>query len=85
MSDVTKLLDQLGSGATTVDAVAKAFASRAWPKRAPAADELSDPEPNPEGSFAEVAGYYAMGRINDEQYRVLATAAAGAMKASAGR
>lgn len=79
MSDVTKMLDQLGSGAIELDAVASAFASRKWPQRARATDELQDPEPDPEGSFAEVAGYYAMGRINDEQYAALAQAAAGAM------
>jgi len=85
MSDVTQLLDQIGAGQTTVDAVAADFAKRKWPvPPQPTGDafeqDAQDPEPDPEGSFSEVAGYYAMGKLDDQQYAALAQAAAGAMK-----
>jgi len=88
MSDVTELLDELAAGTTDLPAVAEAFRARTWPRRDrvvvhDATDlfrlDLQDPEPDPEGAFSEVAGYHAMHRIDDEQYRVLAEAAAEAM------
>lgn len=86
MSDVTDQLDQLAAGQVDLDAVVSDFGSRQWPQPdpQPTSDpfqaEDMDPEPDPEGSFSEVAGYYARGKINDEQYAALAEAAAGAMK-----
>lgn len=89
MSDVTDLLDQLVDGTADLDTVADGFRTRAWPRRtrvetSDATDlyELdgTDPVSDPEGAFSEVAGYLAMHRIDLEQYRVLAEAAAAAMQ-----
>lgn len=89
MSDVTDLLDQLVDGTTDLDSVADAFGTRVWPQRTQvqthdATDlyelDSTDPVANPEGAFSEVAGYLAMHRIDSEQYRVLAEAAAHAMQ-----
>lgn len=89
MSDVTDILDQLAAGEVDLEAVAQQFRTRAWPRRervetSDATDlyrlDSQDPEVDPEGAFSEVAGYYVMHRIDDEQYRVLAEAAAAAMK-----
>jgi hypothetical protein len=89
MSDVTDLLDQLVDGTADLDAVVDAFRTRSWPRRTrvethDATDlyalDAADPVDEPEGAFAEVAGYLAMHRIDLEQYRVLAEAAAVAMQ-----
>lgn len=89
MSDVTDQLDALINGETDLDTVAQAFRVRAWPRRtrtetSDATDlfrlDSQDPEEDPAGAFSEVGGYHAMGRIDDEQYGVLAVAAAEAMK-----
>jgi hypothetical protein len=85
MSDVTDLLDRLAAGTTTLDDVVRDFEKRDWPTapddkaREAAALAGADPEPIPEGSFAEVSSAYVSGQIDDEQYAALATAAAGAM------
>ncbi len=89
MSDVTDLLDQLVDGTTDLDSVAEAFLVRSWPQRTRVethdttdlyALDGADPVEAPEGSFAEVAAYLAMHRIDFESYRVLAEAAAHAMQ-----
>lgn len=89
MSDVTDTLDQLVAGQITLDEVAEGFRTRAWPRRVrvetrDATDlfrlDSADPEDDPEGAFSEVAGYYARHLIDDQQYTVLAEAAAEAMK-----
>lgn len=89
MSDVTDALDQLVDGLTDLDSVADAFGSRSWPQRTrvethDATDvyalDGADPVDNPEGSFSEVAAYLARHLIDNEQYRVLAEAAARAMQ-----
>jgi len=89
MSDVTDLLDQLVDGTVDLDTVADGFRARPWPRRtrvetSDATDlyELdgTDPVADPEGAFSEVAAYLAMHRIDPEQYRVLAEAAAVAMQ-----
>lgn len=91
MSAVTDLLDQLGAGEVTLDEVVGDFRGRSWPQtpRDEPADatevfarDQADPEEPPEGSFSEVAAYYARGLVDDQQYAVLATAAAEAMKAA---
>lgn len=89
MSDVTDLLDQLVDGSTDLDSVVEDFGGRTWPRRTRVATvdttdlyvlDTTDPTAAPEGSFAEVAAYLAMHRIDVEQYRVLAEAAATAMQ-----
>lgn len=89
MSDVTDLLDQMIDGTADLDAVADTFRTRTWPRRTrvethDATDlyelDAQDPVGDPEGAFSEVAGYLAMHRIDNEQYRVLAEAAAAAMQ-----
>jgi hypothetical protein len=89
VSDVTDLLDQLVDGSTDLDSVAETFTTRAWPQRTRVethdttdlyALDGTDPVDNPDGSFAEVAAYLAMHKIDPEQYRVLAEAAAQAMQ-----
>lgn len=89
MSDIADLLDSLTAGDIDLDAVADAFRTRTWPRRVRDAPkdvtelyeaDLADPEPEPEGSFTEVAAAYAARRITDDQYATLAEAAASAMK-----
>lgn len=91
MSAVTDLLDQLEAGEVELGEVVADFRSRTWPqtpRQEPKdatevfARDLEDPEEPPEGSFGEVATYYSMGKIDDQQYAALATAAAEAMKAA---
>ncbi len=88
MSDVTDLLDELVDGLVDVDAVVAVFAGRVWPRRTRVVTgdvtdlyvaDLADPVSDPEGAFSEVAAYLAQHRIDAEQYRVLADAAARAM------
>jgi hypothetical protein len=90
MSDVTDLLDQMIAGDVDVDDVAKQFRDRDWPTRpAPqsedfedaAAKEMSDAEPQPEGSFAEVVAYFNRGKLDLSTYGTLATAAAESINA----
>jgi hypothetical protein len=90
MSDVTELLDQLTSGATTVDDVADAFRKRTWPV-APKPDttsytdlarrDASDADAPPPGSFLEVAAAWHAGTLPDDQFQTLSSAAAEAMQA----
>lgn len=90
MSDVTELLDALSRGDKTVDEVATEFRTLPWKKGPKRPDtyqglvkaEESDPEPQVDGSFDEVSTAYALGRIDDEQYAVLAKAAGSARKPS---
>lgn len=91
MSDVTDLLDQLHAGEVELAAVADDFRARAWPQttREEPRDatevferEQQDPEERPDGSFIEVASYYSRQLIDDQQYAVLAEAAAEAMQAA---
>jgi hypothetical protein len=77
MSDVTDQLDQLAAGQVQLDAVARTSPAVSGRRGAPATGdpfevEDQDPEPDPEGSFSEVAGYYAMGKLDDDQYAALA-------------
>lgn len=85
MSKVTELLDELHDGSKSVDEVAAEFSSMSWPKGparpttylALAKADMGDPTPEVDGSFDEVSTAYALGRIDDKQYAVLAKAAAG--------
>ena len=91
MSAVTDLLDQLVAGSKSVDDVAEEFRTYAWPLgRPPAASgeeaftrSLEDPEAPVEGSFFDVSNYHVSGKITDDQYDVLAQAAAEGMKGGA--
>lgn len=89
MSDVTDALDQLVNGEVDLETLADAFRARDWPRRTrvdthDATDlyalDAQDPVGDPDGAFSEVAGYLAAHRIDAEQYRVLAEAAAAAMQ-----
>lgn len=89
MSDVTDALDQLVQGVTDLDSVAGQFRARTWPRRTRPAthdatdlyeQDSTDPVGDPEGAFSEVAAALAEHRIDLEQYRVLAEAAAAAMQ-----
>lgn len=92
MSAVTDMLDRLVAGSKTVEEVAEDFRQYAWPvTRDPAATgeeaftrSLEDPETPVEGSFFDVSHYHASGQITDDQYDVLAEAAAEAMRAGDG-
>jgi hypothetical protein len=90
VSAVTDLLDQLVAGRKTVDEVAEEFRTYAWPvTREPTTDpaegfrrDIEDPEEPVEGSFFDVSLYRTLGKINMDQYEVLAEAAAEAMQGS---
>ena len=86
---VTDLIDALQTGTMSLEEVAQHFRERSWPGRPTprptsyvelAAASISDPEPDPPGSFSEVTAAYDRGKLDRTQYRVLAEAAAEAMR-----
>ena len=92
-NDLTELIDALRDGTMTLEEVAQRFRERTWPGRPTprpssyielASAAISDPEPDLPGSFSEVTSAYDRGRLNRAQYRVLAEAAAEAMRREAG-
>ncbi|MEV5710275.1 hypothetical protein [Actinoallomurus sp. NPDC052274] len=85
MSEVTDLLAELRNGSMSLEQVADRFRQRQWPSRKTStpdgsantfAVEEQDPEPLMEGSFDEVYVAYMRHELTDEQYEVLARAAA---------
>ena len=89
-TEVTELIDALRDGTLTLDQVAERFRQRSWPRRttplptsylehAAAAEE--DPEPYVPDSFDDVVAAYDLGRVNDEEYAVLAEAVAESKRA----
>jgi hypothetical protein len=92
-NDLTELIDALRDGSMTLEEVAQRFRERTWPGRPTprfssyvelATAAISDPEPDLPGSFSEVTSAYDRGKLNRAQYRVLAEAAAEAMRREAG-
>lgn len=90
MSEVTDALRELQAGTRTIEDVAAMFAARSWPKppaKTPdnAMDafkaEQSDRDPEPDGSWAEVAQAFYDGIISLEEYEALAEAKASASPA----
>jgi hypothetical protein len=89
-TEVTTLIDALRDRTLTLDQVAERFRQRSWPRRttplptsylehAAAAEE--DPEPYVPDSFDDVVAAYDLGRVSDQEYAVLAEAAAESMRA----
>ena len=84
MSEVSDLLYSLHDGSMTVQEVAARFRTVKWPKaptrpqtyEAVMTADMGDPTPELEGSFDEVSAAYATNQITEEQYAVLAKAAA---------
>lgn len=92
-NEVTDLIEALRNGSMTLEEVAQRFRERSWPGRPTprptsyielATAAISDPEPDQPGSFSEVTTAYDRGQLNRAQYRVLAEAAAEAMRRESG-
>jgi len=88
-SEVAELIAALRSGSISLEEVARRFRERSWPRsrgREPqtylelAAAAQEDPEPLVPGSFDEVAAAYHRGDLSRPDYRVLAEAAAEAIR-----
>lgn len=85
-SEVIKALRALRAGDRTIEDVEAMFAARTWPattRRAANAEEAfkreqEDRDPDPPGSFSEVAQAYYTGVIDTDTYERLASAAASA-------
>lgn len=84
-SEVTDLMNALKSGRMTLGQVAENFRERSWPQRTSplptsylelAAAAQQDPGPYEPNSFDDVAVAHQQGIITDEQYSLLAKAAA---------
>jgi hypothetical protein len=89
-NEVVELLNALHDGTVTLDAVAKRFRERNWPRRElqepssyaeMAAAELRDPAPYVAGSYDDVAAAYHAKRISQDQFRVLSEAVAESQRA----
>jgi hypothetical protein len=89
-SEVTDLIAALQDGSMSLDEVAQQFRERSWPRRRKpvpatylemAAAAQEDPEPYVPGSFDDVLAAYDRGDLSRAQYRVLAEAAAEALRA----
>lgn len=89
MSEVTDLIRSLQEGSLSLDEVARRFRERNWPDpprpqpRTVAEIEarmMDDPDPYVPGSFDDVLLAYDKGELTQQQYEVLAHAAAEAMK-----
>lgn len=92
-NEVTQLIDALHDGSMSLQEVAQRFRERAWPGRPTprptsyaelATAAIIDPEPDLPGSFSEVTSAYDRGQLNRAEYRVLAEAAAEAMRRASG-
>jgi hypothetical protein len=90
MNEIQELITALRTGTMTLDEVARRFRERRWPRRRSSPPrnymELAkraqeDPEPDVPGSFDEVDAAYDLGQLTDDQYDVLAEAAAESMRA----
>jgi hypothetical protein len=88
-TEITDLLEALRNHAMTLEDVAQRFRDRSWPGRTTprptghferAKSALEDPEPDLPGSFSEVTTAYDRGELTRAEYRVLAEAAAEAMR-----
>jgi hypothetical protein len=88
-SEVAELIAALRNGSISLEEVARRFRERSWPRsraREPqtylelAAAAQEDPEPLVPGSFDEVAAAYHRGELSRPDYRVLAEAAAEAIR-----
>lgn len=89
-SEVTDLIAALQDGSMSLDEVAQQFRERSWPRRRKpvpatylemAAAAQEDPEPYVPESFDDVLAAYDRGDLSRAQYRVLAEAAAEALRA----
>jgi hypothetical protein len=92
-NEVTELIDALHDGSMSLEEVAQRFRERSWPGRPTprptsytelATAAITDPEPDLPGSFSEVTSAYDRGKLNRVEYRVLAEAAAEAMRRKSG-
>ena len=89
-NEVNELLAKLRDGEITLDEVAERFRRRRWPRRrrpVPASYEdlatraQEDPDPWLPGSWDDVSTAYHRHEISDDQYDILAVAAAEAERA----
>lgn len=88
-SEIAQLIAHLNDGTVSLEQVAQTFRKRSWPRtRGPepqtylelATAAQQDPEPLVAGSFDEVTAAYRRGELSRPDYRVLAEAAAEAMR-----
>ena len=89
-SDIPELIAALRDGSMTLDEVAERFRQRSWPRRTTppprtylelATAAQQDPEPYQPGSFDDVVAAYDQGELSDDEYEVLAEAAAESKRA----
>lgn len=73
---VEQVLAGLADGSITIEQAEQDFASRKWNAPPRAANVEADPEPEPAGSFMDVAVARSAGRIDAATYDRLAAAAA---------
>ncbi len=92
ISEVTQAIEDLSSGAKTIEEVAELFKTRSWPDKPnqPSTSlaeinqrELQDYEPEPVGSRSEITLAWMMDKINDAQYKMLSDAAYSGLKKEA--
>lgn len=82
MSEVSRLLRELESGGRDIESVAADFRRRSWTRRTKRPRTLDATEEDPEagfplpGSFEEVTAALLENRLTDEQFDLLARAAA---------
>jgi hypothetical protein len=88
-NEVVDLIAALRDGTMSLDQLARNFRERAWPRAAPAPAasyiqlterEQQDPEPYVPGSFDDVAAAFHRGELSNDEYKVLADAAADSMR-----
>jgi hypothetical protein len=77
LSEVTDALDALADGDRTLDDVERFFDEYQWPQRVQPVNRSEAPG---DGSFAEVAYAYSVGKITHHQYTRLAEVAVAAQR-----
>jgi hypothetical protein len=93
-SEITSLIAALNRGDMSLDQLVQEFRKRTWPSTTPPepatqaeweARLMADPDPHVPGSFDDVAAAFFRGDITQEQYGVLAEAAAASVNVEESR
>jgi hypothetical protein len=89
-NEVVDLIAGLRNGTITIEQLAQEFRERTWPRSAPepastylelAQREQDDPSPYVQGSFDDVSAALHRGDLSQDEYKILAEAAAASMRA----
>jgi hypothetical protein len=89
-TELIGLIDRYASGQLTLEELARRFRGRNWPSvpgawtsdLEEAASAIDDPAPYVPGSFDDVVLAYDLGRLSDQEYDILAAAAAASRRAT---